>query len=35
MVLDDFLCERQIDEIIPEEYEDWLKWMYGNDEDKE
>ena len=32
LALDDFLCEQQIDEIIPEEYEDWLKWMYSRDE---
>lgn len=29
--MDDFLCEQQSDEIIPEEYEDWLKWMYSNE----
>ena len=23
-----FLCEQQSDEIIPEEYDDWCKWMY-------
>jgi len=35
MMLDDFLCEQQIDEIIPEEYEDWLRWMYGGYEDED
>jgi len=26
---DSFLCEQQIDEIIPEEYEDWLRFCAG------
>lgn len=30
--LDDFLCEQQSDELIPEEYEDWLKWMYSHED---
>lgn len=29
MFYESFLCEQQIDEIIPEEYEDWCRWMYG------
>ena len=28
-MFDDFLCERQSDEIIPEEYEDWLRFCAG------
>lgn len=27
--MDDFLCEQQSDEIIPEEYEDWMRWVYS------
>ena len=26
---DDFDTQQQSDEIIPEEYEDWLRWMYS------
>ena len=29
MFYDSFLCEQQIDEIIPEEYEDWLHFCAG------
>ena len=29
---DSFDCEIQIEEIIPEEYEDWLRWMYSKEE---
>lgn len=28
-MFDDFLCEQQSDEIIPEEYEDWLRFCAG------
>ena len=28
-----FLCEQQSDEIIPEEYDDWCKWMYSSQDD--
>ena len=28
-MFDDFLCEQQSDEIIPEEYEDWMRWVYS------
>ena len=27
--MDDFLCDLQSDEIIPEEYEDWLRFCAG------
>ena len=26
--MDDFLIGPQIDEIIPEEYDDWMRWVY-------
>lgn len=28
-MFDDFMTEQQIDEIIPEEYDDWCAWVYG------
>lgn len=32
-MLINFLYESQeIDEIIPEEYEDWLRWIYAEEE---
>lgn len=27
-MFDDFMTEQQIDEIIPEEYDDWCAWVY-------
>jgi hypothetical protein len=32
---DDFMTEQQIDEIIPEEYEDWLRFCAGVYEEEE
>lgn len=29
MFYESFLCEQQSDEIIPEEYDDWCRWVYG------
>ena len=31
MYWDSFDCEIQSDEIIPEEYEDWLRWIYSQE----
>ena len=31
--MDDFLIGMQSDEIIPEEYEDWMRWVYSHEED--
>ena len=28
---DDFDTQVQSDEIIPEEYEDWLRWVYSQE----
>jgi hypothetical protein len=28
-MFDDFDTQQQSDEIIPEEYEDWLRWVYS------
>ena len=28
-MFDDFLCEQQSDEIIPGDYEDWLRFCAG------
>ena len=30
---DDFIIGPQIDEIIPEEYDDWMSWVYSNHEE--
>ena len=30
-MFDDFDTMQQSDEIIPEEYEDWLRWMYNQE----
>lgn len=30
-MFDDFDTMQQSDEIIPEEYEDWLRWMYSQE----
>lgn len=30
-MFDDFDVQIQSDEIIPEEYEDWLRWVYTQD----
>jgi hypothetical protein len=30
-MFDDFFTEQQSDEIIPEEYEDWLRWVYSQE----
>ena len=29
--MDDFLTGPQIDEIIPEEYDDWMRWVYSSE----
>lgn len=29
MFYESFLYEQQSDEIIPEEYDDWCRWVYG------
>lgn len=31
-MFDDFDTQQQSDEIIPEEYEDWLRWVYSQSE---
>lgn len=31
MFYESFLCEQQSDEIIPEEYDDWCRWMYSEE----
>ena len=28
-MFDDFDTMQQSDEIIPEEYDDWMRWVYG------
>ncbi len=28
-MFDDFDSDIQVDEIIPEEYDDWCRWVYG------
>lgn len=28
-MFDDFDSNIQVDEIIPEEYDDWCRWVYG------
>lgn len=33
MYQDDFDCEIQIEEIIPEEYEDWVRWCANQEEE--
>ena len=32
-MFDDFDLTIQSDEIIPEEYDDWCKWMYSSQDD--
>lgn len=31
---DDFDTQVQIDEIIPEEYEDWMRYVYGGEDNE-
>ena len=33
MFYDDFDLQIQSDEIIPEEYDDWCRWMYAPQEE--
>ncbi len=33
-MFDDFDLQIQSDEIIPEEYEDWCRWMYSSKEEE-
>ena len=33
MYQDDFDCQIQIEEIIPEEYEDWVRWRANQEEE--
>ena len=34
-MFDDFDLQIQSDEIIPEEYEDWCRWMYSQEKEEE